>query len=154
MGVRRAARPDLERAAALWKELLDHHAALDPHYRLGRGAAEQLRHQLQRGLADADTAVFVWDEADALLGFCLARVTPAPAALAERARAEITELGVAAGARRRGIGRALAEAALRWLEGRGVDRVEVRVAADNPEGQGFWRALGYRDFVDVLQRRL
>jgi hypothetical protein len=35
-----------------------------------------------------------------------------------------------------------------------VRRLEVRVVAGNAEGQGFWRALGYQDFVDVLQRRL
>jgi hypothetical protein len=33
-------------------------------------------------------------------------------------------------------------------------RVEVRVAARNAEGQAFWRALGFGDFVDVLDRRL
>jgi hypothetical protein len=35
-----------------------------------------------------------------------------------------------------------------------VGRVEVRVAARNSEGQAFWRALGFHDLMDVLQRRL
>jgi hypothetical protein len=35
-----------------------------------------------------------------------------------------------------------------------VPRVEVRVAVRNAEGQAFWRALGYDDLVDVLQRPL
>ena len=59
-----------------------------------------------------------------------------------------------AGARRRGIGSALARAALAWVRERGVARVEVRVAARNPEGQGFWRAQGFSDWMDVLERRL
>jgi N-acetylglutamate synthase len=61
---------------------------------------------------------------------------------------------VAPAARRRGIGRALAGAALAWAQAAGAARVEVRVAARNPGGQAFWRALGFADFVDVLDRRL
>jgi GNAT superfamily N-acetyltransferase len=57
-------------------------------------------------------------------------------------------------ARRRGLGRSLAEAALAWARARGVTRVEVRVAAGNAEGQAFWRSLRFGDLVDVLQRRL
>ena len=41
-----------------------------------------------------------------------------------------------------------------WLRERGVPRVEVRVAVRNAAGQAFWRALGYDDLVDVLQRSL
>jgi GNAT superfamily N-acetyltransferase len=74
--------------------------------------------------------------------------------LVEAARAEIADLGVRAGSRRRGNGRALAEQALLWARSRGAERLEVRVAARNPEGQAFWRALGYEAFVDVLHRRL
>ena len=69
-------------------------------------------------------------------------------------RAEITDLGVREGLRRRGIGRALVGAAADWITERGVARVEVRVAAGNREGQAFWRALGYGDLMDVLHRRL
>lgn len=74
--------------------------------------------------------------------------------LVETARAEIADLGVRPEHRRRGAGRALAEQALGWARSRGAERVEVRVAARNREGQAFWRALGYEGFVDVLQRRL
>jgi hypothetical protein len=48
----------------------------------------------------------------------------------------------------------LAAAALDWTAERGVDRVEVRVASGNAEGQAFWRGLGFDDLMDVLQRRL
>jgi len=61
---------------------------------------------------------------------------------------------VSANERRRGVGRALAERALLWVEEQGVERCEVRVADANVEGQRFWRALGFGDLMDVLQRRL
>jgi ribosomal protein S18 acetylase RimI-like enzyme len=57
-------------------------------------------------------------------------------------------------ARRRGVGRALAEASLAWLAARGLRRAAIAVAADNAEGQAFWRALGFADAMDVLERPL
>ena len=72
----------------------------------------------------------------------------------ESPRAEITDLFVRPEVRRGGVGRALVDAAIAWLVEFGVRRVEVRVLRANPEGQAFWRALGFGEFVDVLHRRL
>ena len=41
-----------------------------------------------------------------------------------------------------------------WVRDRGVERVEIQVASGNPEGQAFWRALGYADLMSVLHKRL
>lgn len=134
--------------------LTEHHARLDPLFALRPGAETRIRALLAGQLDAADVAVFVFDDAGDLPGFCSVRVDRAPPILVEVERAEITDLGVREDARRRGIARVLVDAALGWLGERGVARVEVRVASQNPEGQGFWRALGFADHVDVLHRRL
>ena len=153
-GVRRVGSRDVDRVVALWSALMGHHEAFDPHWRAAPGAEGEWRRLLVRLLADADAAVLVWDEGGDLLGFCAAQIEVAPPTVAERARAEITDLFVREDARRRGIGRRLVEAATDWVRERGVPRVEVRVAVRNAEGQAFWRALGYADLVNVLQRPL
>ncbi len=145
---------DLDRVVGLWSALLGHHEALDPHWRAAPGAEDERRRLLARLLADADAAVLVWEEEGDLLGFCAAQIEVAPPMVAERARAEITDLFVCEDSRRRGIGRRLVEAVTDWIRERGVRRVEVRVAVRNAEGQAFWRALGYADLVDVLHRPL
>lgn len=152
--VRAATRRDRDRVVELWLELLGHHEPLDPHYRVRPGSTPEWRRLVEKLLGSPDAAVFVWDEGEALLGFCTAQVEKAPPVLVETSRAEITDLLVLSGARRRGVGRALVEATAAWLRGRGVERATVRVDARNPEAQAFWRALGYGDFMDVLQRRL
>jgi GNAT superfamily N-acetyltransferase len=153
--VRAARARDAERLVALWSALLEHHRPLDPAWHTAAGAEDAWRGRLARLLAEPDAALLVWEEEGGdVAGFCTAEIARAPAAVAERARCEITDLFVSAGARRRGIGAALVQSALRWCTERGVRRVEVRVAAHNSEGQAFWRALGFGDFVDVLQRRL
>jgi len=152
-GVRRADPRELDRLAALWTALADHHAAFDARFALRPGADEAVRGLLAGWLRDPDAALFVSGEAT-LDGYCAVRVDEAPPIQREQRRAEITDLLVRESERRRGLGRALAEAALGWVRERGVDRVEVRVAAGNREGQAFWRAFGFGDFMDVLDRRL
>jgi len=147
--LRRARVADRPALTALLRELLDHHAALLP--RVGGAIAESA---LARALDAASAAVWIAEEGALAIGFCVADFESAPAELDERGRACVSELYVRPGARRRGVGRALADAAFAWARERGAARVEVRVAAGNAEGQAFWRALGFGDFVDVLDRRL
>lgn len=152
--LRAAQRGDLPAIAALWVTLLEAHAALDPVFALRADAASALEIEVARAFADADTALFVADAGGRVAGFCAAHFERSPALAREACRAEITELVVESASRRRGIGRALADAALAWARDRGAARVEVRVAARNEAGQAFWRGIGFGAFVDVLDRRL
>ncbi len=152
--VRRARHRDLEGLVALWRELMRHHAPLDPHYALAPGADAVWREHVAGLLGGRSGAVFVSGEEGAPEAFCSVELRAASPLLAEPGRAEIADLYVSPTLRRSGRGRALVEAALAWIRERGIVRVEVRVVAANREGQNFWRALGWSDFVDVLQRRL
>ena len=152
--VRAAQRADLPAVAALWAALLESHADLDPVFELRAGASAALEGEVARAFEGSDTALFVADAGGRIVGFCAARLERSPALARESRRAEITELVVESAARRRGVGRALADAALAWARLRGAERVEVRVAARNDAGQAFWRRIGFGAFVDVLDRRL
>ena len=152
--VRPMGRRDIDCVGALWAAVAEHHGRLDPLFTPRPGADAEIRNLIAAQLRDRDSAIFVWDAGAGPEGFCTVRVDRAPPILAEVERAEITDLGVREGLRRRGVGRALVGAATDWIAARGVARVEVRVAAGNREGQAFWRALGFGDLVDVLHRRL
>ncbi len=139
---------------ALWIALSEHHASVDPLFTLRPDAGAEIHRLLAATLRDPDSAIFVYERDGALLGFCTARIDRAPPLQVEAQRAEITALMVLASERRGGVGRALVERALGWVEERGVERCEVRVASQNSEGQGFWRSVGFGDLMDVQQRRL
>jgi len=150
--IRRAGPADLEALVDLWLEAARHHQDLDPYFALRPDAREPVRRLLARELGDPDAAA--WLAGDPPEGFCIAHIDRAPPIHRELERAEITDLGVRAAARRAGLGSRLVAAAGVWVRGRGVDRLEVRVATGNREGQAFWRALGFGEFTNVLQRRL
>ena len=45
--------------------------------------------------------------------------------------------------RRRGHGRAFAEAMFAWLRAQGVEQIDLNVREDNPVALAFWRSLGF-----------
>lgn len=170
--VRRARMQEIDRVAALWSLITEHHADLDPLFRMRSGpvAAGELRELLRALQRDPDAEILVFDpspdpssnagskaepaEAVTLDGLCIVRIDRAAPILEETERAEITDLGVRPALRRQGIARRLVEEAMAWVRDRGVERVEIQVATGNREGQAFWRAMGYTDLMDVLHKRL
>ena len=158
--VRVARMQEIDRVAALWSLITEHHADLDPLFRMRRGpvAEGELRELLRALHRDPDAEILVYDDSEEgfadLCGLCIVRIDRAPPILEETERAEITDLGVRPAKRRRGIGRLLVEEATSWVRDRGVARIEIQVATGNREGQAFWRSIGYADLLDVLHKRL
>ena len=153
-GVRRAVARDLDRVTALWIDLTLHHARLEPMFALRPGAEDEVRRLVAAQLRDPDVAIFVCEAGPGLAGFCSVRVDRAPPIHPESERAEITDLAVRLEARRGGIATVLVDVAVAWVRQQGLDRVEARVLTANAEGQGFWRARGFADLMDVLHLRL
>ncbi len=149
--VRPAGPRELDRVAVLWAELARHHG---PRFRLRRGGEEALRGLLRSAHADRDAGLWVADADGGIEGFCIARVLRRPGIFEETERGEIEALYVRPEARRRGVGSALVGEACAWLLGRGLSRVELQVETGNPEGQAFWRSIGFGSAMDVLARPL
>jgi ribosomal protein S18 acetylase RimI-like enzyme len=147
---------EMDRIAALWSLVTEHHRGLDPLFRMRRGpvAEGELRELLGALFRDPDAEILVYDSEGTPQGLCIVRVDRAPPILEETERAEITDLGVRPEFRRRGIARRLVEEAQVWIRDRGVSRVEIQVAHGNVEGQAFWRAMGFGHLMDVLHKRL
>jgi ribosomal protein S18 acetylase RimI-like enzyme len=150
--VRPATVADLEAMTALWIEMTRHHRDLDPLFTLRRGAEATIRSLLRSQLQDPSCRILACELDREVVGLIVVKIDRAPPILREVERAEITDLGVRHDCRRRGLGRALAQAALAFVREREIGRVEVRVVVGNREGGSFWRALGFRDHVHVLQR--
>mgnify|MGYP003328730806 CR=1 FL=1 len=100
---REATARDLDRVAALWSAITDHHAPLDPLFRMRPEAGGELRELLGGLCRNPDAAIFVYEEAGDLPGMCIVRIDRSPPILEETRRAEITDIGVREDHRRQGI---------------------------------------------------
>ncbi|MFP8877495.1 MAG: GNAT family N-acetyltransferase [Myxococcota bacterium] len=152
--IRLARSADLNRMLEAWLALTRYHARFERLFELRPGAEAEVRELLRAQLRDPDAAAWLVLDEPQLVGYAAARVDRAPAIHPEQMRAEITDLWVPEGWRRRGVGCELAARAFEWARERGAERIEVRVSPRNLPGQGFWAAQGFGDFMDVLQRPL
>src|SRR3712207_4355488 len=97
----------------------------------------------------ADPAVLHWvaEEAGQVVGELLCHLLPLPSGAGRELL--LYAIGVRSPHRRRGIGRALVEEMLRWMEDGDVP--EVWVLADNPGAEAFYAACGFERGADNEQ---
>lgn len=57
--------------------------------------------------------------------------------------AELESVAVSAGARRRGVGRALCEQAMQWARAHGAQAIELEVRESNDAARGLYRRMGF-----------
>jgi RimJ/RimL family protein N-acetyltransferase len=128
---------------------LGHEVAGEPElwltYDRTRGDERRNVRNVQR---DSNVAVFVAETADGVVGRLSIARDRSPLSR------HVAELGlmVAAGARRRGIGSALIEEAIRWARGLGIVKLELTVFPHNAPAIALYRKLGFRE-EGVLSRR-
>jgi ribosomal protein S18 acetylase RimI-like enzyme len=93
---------------------------------------------LRRAMAGpTSTVLAACDDDDALLGTAMVGH--------DGHRGWVYYLAVRPELRRRGLGRQLMEASERWLQERGVPKLNLMVRTTNSTAVGFYEALGYTD---------
>jgi GNAT superfamily N-acetyltransferase len=95
---------------------------------------------LLRLLSDMRHFIAVADDGGRLLGWMHVEQRTS---MQSADRAELIGLVVDGGARRRGTGRALVEAAEQWAQSRGLATLTVRSNVTRPVSHPFYEALGY-----------
>lgn len=154
INIREATREDLPEIIELWKPFMDHHSAIHAHYARTPDAHTKFSEYLSLLIGQEGHAVFVAEEGRRIVGFAKASLAEYPPVVAERSYGAVTDMAVKKTHRRRGVGRQLLSSCERWLKGRGIRRVEVRVLRGNPDGEAFWSSQGYEDFLSVKWKSL
>ncbi len=152
--IRRADLADLDRLVALWQELADLHAALDPVFALAPDAVAHYRENLARSLQGDTMRVMIAEEDGVVVGFIMGAVRELPPVYVEKRSGHISDALVTARCRRRGIGARLYRAMTDWFRERGASFVELSAAASNPGAVAFWRKMGFTDYMLRLRGEL
>lgn len=102
--------------------------------------------------ASAVDLVLLAEDAGVPVGFASLRLIPQIES--DGPHAELSDLFVDEGRRRRGIGRALMVSAERIARERGSPRLVLVTGFDNPEAQAFYRRLGFEDHALQMKKNL
>jgi ribosomal protein S18 acetylase RimI-like enzyme len=140
--VRRATAADLDEMMALWRDLNDLQApwrVFPPRPRV----EEDMRRSYERAVGDRRSILLVAVRDGRVVGTAYGHPI-VPSSLSDEPALELSSVVVAAEARGRRIGRALAAEVGRFAADQGLGHVVVRTFAENEEALGFWRAVGFR----------
>ena len=106
----------------------------------------------QMAAASAVHTILLAEDRGVAVGFASLRLLPQ----VENARpyAELSDLYVEDGHRRRGIGRALVHVAQGLAEERGCPRMHLVVGSDNVAARALYRSLGFADFAVAMHKTI
>jgi len=138
----------IDRIKPLWEELNRHHLCVSPHFKdyyqtLTFDARKRVI--LQRATGGA-VRVDLASEGDTLVGYCVSSMD-------RLLTGEIDSIFVNAKFRGQGIGRALMEKALTWLDGEGAKKNIVSVAVGNEQVYEFYAKFGLLPRRTLLEQK-
>ena len=154
--IRRARRDDLPTLGRLGALLMRVHYEFDRRRFMAPGANPEQGYArfLATQLDDDEVVILVAEREAEVIGYVYAGVEPLSwKELRERA-GFIHDLVVADRARRAGTARALIDAAVDWLRGRGVPRVMLWTAEPNDAAQRLFAGAGFRWTMIEMTREL
>ena len=150
--VRQARRNDIPSIVALWQQMMAVHQALDGRFRLVADADVEFARHARRMMQAAGSRIFVAEMGAHVIGYVLAEMQQRPPIYPAGRYGFISDLCVAEPFRRRGIGRALAQRAIGWLQSEGATAVELLASDRNQTAREFWAAMGFEPYLVMLRR--
>jgi len=140
--IRPAHHGDVQALGPIWRELMDLHERTDARFALADDAITRWR-TLAHEILGRDDGFLVMAELEGRpVGFCLGWLAKNPAIYKVADVGFISEIVVTRACRRRGVGRALMDAARQWFAARRVQEYQLSTAVWNREAQAFWEAQG------------
>jgi len=136
----------------LWKELMEHHAAIDPYFEMGEQGPANFERFVSSLLLLDDARVLVALDGGMVVGYCIGQVVTRPPVFKREVHGFITDMTVTASYRRRRVGARLLLGMMEWFRTKDMDRIELNVVPGNAAGYSFWRKQGFRDYMHVLYR--
>jgi ribosomal protein S18 acetylase RimI-like enzyme len=157
--VRPAKNADVPALGLIWQELMEMHERTDHRFALAHDALIRWRGLAHDMLNRDDGFLLIAELGGRAAGFCLGWLAKNPPIYKIGEVGFISEIAVGRLHQRRGIGRALIEAAREWFRAHEVREFQLSTAVWNEEAQAFWRAVGgeplllrYRFAVDRENR--
>ena len=144
MKIRKAVPSDIPQIKRLYSALFAEMSALSPEY---WRAAEQNENFIKSHMSGEAAVILAAEDESGICGFAAlqsAKTPPYPC-FARHDFAMVTDVCVAPGRKREGIGSALLEAAKRWARERGLEYLELNVLSSNEAAKAAYAKAGFAE---------
>jgi len=140
---------ELERIRPLWEKIRAYHVACSPGFadRLAKVTFEERREALCRKVEGDLLRIEIVQAEEEDAGYCISTISGTKAG-------EIDSIYVEEAHRGRGIGTALMEHAIEWLEAHKADPITLAVAVGNVEVMAFYQRFGFFPRQIILEQRI
>ena len=139
----------IDRIKPLWEELNHQHLSLSPYFKdyyLTLTFQDRKQAILQRSLGGDVRVDLALDSSGKLIGYCVTSID-------NLMIGEVDSIFVNPLCRGQGIGRALMEKTLEWLNSKGVKKKIVSVAVGNEQAYGFYSRFGFFPRRTLLEQK-
>jgi len=148
--VRQAEISDTESVLSLWEEMMDYHAPLDRRLRVHPDGGGYMDQAIRYWPGDDASSLLVAEAGGSVIGFSLGGSVDTGLGLKPAIYGHIAHMCVTDRWRRRGIGRELFARLRDWFQKKDLSSIHIYVSHSNPVSQGFWRGLGFEDYIERL----
>ncbi|MBN1517245.1 GNAT family N-acetyltransferase [Candidatus Sumerlaeota bacterium] len=145
--IRRGRSADIDAVVELWIAMMQDHEQFEPHLKLSPNAAQEYQHYATYHVLNRDSSLVVAEDDRKIVGYCLAyRTKNLPMFLPEY-YGYLSDLAIAPGYQRKGLGASLLKRTLEWMRQNGVRNMQLQVYERNAGGKKFWSAQGFDQYV-------
>ncbi|NLI16597.1 MAG: GNAT family N-acetyltransferase [candidate division Zixibacteria bacterium] len=151
--IRVALPEDVVAISKMWLKFMQYNAMFDSSFEVKPKVTARFAREIQDRLEDSNYRIAVAEIDNGLVGYCFSYVSRKPYFFRLGKFGFIGDLFVEETYRRRGIGRMLVNDAHAFFERRGIEQVELLVAAKNIDTIKFWEKLGYIKLLEWMYRK-
>ncbi|MCB2213721.1 GNAT family N-acetyltransferase [bacterium] len=144
----------LDTVVELWTELMQYHSERDVRFTSRKGAHVLFRDYAKQYIEREDGKLWLAFVDDQPAAYVTARFSTTPPVFVGQETVILEDMVVREPFRRMGLGRELTQRVIDWAQAESRDNVQLQVAEVNPEGQKFWREMGFRDITRVMRYEL
>jgi len=134
----------------VWKELMDFHRDIDPHWTRSEDGHINWEKFLRDLMKSEDAQVLVALDEGHVVGYSISEISKYPPIFQREIRGVIDDMAVTSDYRRKGVGEEMLARIRQWFQSRNIDRIELSVAARNQIGYSFWKKHGFQDYMHRL----
>jgi ribosomal protein S18 acetylase RimI-like enzyme len=152
--VREAREDELLKAGELWSEFMQFNGRFDASFSIKDKAKDIFSKEMSDKYPASDFRLAVAENDNGLIGFCFSYISRKPKYFKIERFGFIGDLYVKPECRRLGVGHDLVKDALNFFAKKRVNQIELLVAVKNDDAIKFWEAIGFKQLLTWMYKRI